>query len=293
MNKILTIGTFTSAFSVLAAPAAFAEAPTTVVTPDLLQGWADASIAGGTTLYVDGSPAGLGSSSLELKTTDDTASKAVYAHPEDMKLSDLQSASYWTKQVAATSDGGSASMVLGVDLNGDGTWDTNLVFEPYWQNDMSPDAAPVVNGEWQQWNVSDGMFWSSRAYGSGEGALVAGAGGAPFYSLQNILANYPNAKLTGVGVNVGTYNLNYTIDVDGVEINGTTYDFERTSPTPTDKDQCKKDGWKTLKNVDGRMFKNQGQCVSFAASGKSHAMVSDNNQELKADAKTNIELQTR
>ena len=105
MNKILTIGTFTSAFSVLAAPAAFAEAPTTVVTPDLLQGWADASIAGGTTLYVDGSPAGLGSSSLELKTTDDTASKAVYAHPEDMKLSDLQSASYWTKQVAATSDG--------------------------------------------------------------------------------------------------------------------------------------------------------------------------------------------
>lgn len=294
MNKILKLGTFTGAFSVLAAPAVFADTQATIVSPTSLHDWTDASIAGGSVTYADGSPAGLGSSSLELKTMTDTASKAVYAHPEDMKLSDLQNASYWTKQIAASSDGGSAAMTLGVDLNGDGSWDTNLVFEPYWQNDLSPDAAPVVKGEWQEWNVKDGMFWSSKAYGSGEAALIAGSGGAPFYSLQNILANYPDARLTGVGVNVGSYNLDYTIDVDGVKINGTTYDFERTNPTPTDKDQCKKDGWKALKNVDGRMFNNQGQCVSFVASDKAHVAVdSDNNQELKADANTNIQLQTR
>jgi hypothetical protein len=30
-------------------------------------------------------------------------------------------------------------------------------------------------------------------------------------------------------------------------------------PRPTDKDQCKKDGWKSY----GPTFKNQGECVSY------------------------------
>jgi len=37
---------------------------------------------------------------------------------------------------------------------------------------------------------------------------------------------------------------------------------------PTSKDQCKKDGWKTLADNEGNAFKNQGQCVSFVASAK-------------------------
>ncbi len=43
----------------------------------------------------------------------------------------------------------------------------------------------------------------------------------------------------------------------------TTYDFEKYL-VATNKDQCKKDGWKTLQDSNGNSFKNQGQCVSYS-----------------------------
>lgn len=39
------------------------------------------------------------------------------------------------------------------------------------------------------------------------------------------------------------------------------------SPVPTSKDQCKMDGWKTLVDSALHSFKNQGDCVSFVATG--------------------------
>lgn len=39
-------------------------------------------------------------------------------------------------------------------------------------------------------------------------------------------------------------------------------------PVPTDKDQCKKDGWKNYATPAGDPFKNQGECVSFVNTGK-------------------------
>ncbi len=291
MNKTLKLGMTTGVISLALAPAAMADDGSVIVTPESMSHWIDAHLSGGTSALVDGAPAGLGASSLELKTTSDVQAKATYAHPEDMRLSDLSSASYWTKQVVASSDGGSASMMLGVDLNGDGTWDTNLVFEPYWQNNASPDSDPVVKDTWQKWDVTSGLFWSSRSFGSGDAALVAGGGGAPFYTLENIKANYPNAKVTTAGVGVGTYNTDYTIDVDGVELNGTTYNFEKTAANtePKNKDDCKKDGWKTLKSVDGRMFKNQGQCVSYSNHHKADAEIGDD----ATDTRIRAEMSTR
>jgi hypothetical protein len=295
MNKTLKFGMTTGVISLALAPAAFAEDGSVMVTSDHMKNWIDASLSGATATMVDGAPAGLGSSSLELKTTADVNAQAVYAHPDNIKLSDLSSASYWTKQNAASSDGGSASMTLGVDLNGDGTWDTNLVFEPYWQNNASPDAGPVVKGEWQQWDVASGLFWSSRDFGSGDAALSAGHGGAPFYSLANIKANYPDARVMVTGVSVGTYNTDYTIDVDGIELNGTTYNFERSSGNiePTNKDDCKKDGWKMLKNVDGRMFKNQGQCVSYTNHNEATMDASVNTSDASSEAHARAKLMTR
>ena len=38
---------------------------------------------------------------------------------------------------------------------------------------------------------------------------------------------------------------------------------EKQSPLPTSKAQCKNGGWKNF----GTTFKNQGDCVSFVASG--------------------------
>jgi hypothetical protein len=37
---------------------------------------------------------------------------------------------------------------------------------------------------------------------------------------------------------------------------------------PTNKDQCKGDGWKTFTRGDGSLFKNQGDCIQYANTGK-------------------------
>lgn len=52
-----------------------------------------------------------------------------------------------------------------------------------------------------------------------------------------------------------------TILFDNTVVDDKTYTYEAN--TPTSKDQCKKDGWKTLEDANGQPFKNQGQCVSY------------------------------
>ena len=56
-----------------------------------------------------------------------------------------------------------------------------------------------------------------------------------------------------------------TVLVDNINLNGDviTFDPVLVGP-PTNKDQCKKDGWKTFNNPT---FKNQGDCVSYVATG--------------------------
>jgi len=47
---------------------------------------------------------------------------------------------------------------------------------------------------------------------------------------------------------------------------------ETAPPPPTDKEQCKDNGWKTLVDDQGNHFKNQGDCVSYVATkGKNKA----------------------
>jgi galactose oxidase-like protein len=38
--------------------------------------------------------------------------------------------------------------------------------------------------------------------------------------------------------------------------------------TPTNKDECKNNGWMTLARPDGSLFKNQGDCIQFVNTGK-------------------------
>ena len=53
-----------------------------------------------------------------------------------------------------------------------------------------------------------------------------------------------------------------TADVSNITVNGV---LQVPAPTtPTSKDQCKNGGWKTFTNPK---FKNQGDCVSFVATG--------------------------
>lgn len=278
MHKFLKLGSIAAIVFAIAAPAAFANSVLTV-DENNMRGWVDVSANDATTHYVESAPRNLGESSLELETTSNPEDKAVYAHDENMRLSTLISASYWTYQKYSSSLGGSATMTFGIDLNGDGSWDSNFVYEPYWQNELSPDPAPVVQGKWQQWDVRHGVFWASRDYGSGDNKIIRGNGGAPFYSLDNIKANYPDAVIVGYAVSIGTENTKYQIYVDGVELNGTSYDFEKSnseSEVPSTLNECREEGWRTLQSLRGSSFANQQECFSFIERGELQKQVNDN-----------------
>jgi len=254
---------FASLLAVLAAVSIFvvsAVAATTVVVTQNNSSWTqDDTRAGGTVTWTDayGAPAGLGTSALQLKTTASTADKAgLYTHTmAGTPLADVTNLSYYTYQAVGNVPVADASYQLQVET---GCGFTTLVYEPYWN------GTPVA-GTWQQWDVDAGQFWSSKTITCPGGALVSGAGGPPFYTLAQVQAMFPNAVVVGIGVNVGSFNPNYTVAVDGVQFNDTTYNFE-IGKRPTTKDQCKNGGWATF---DDPAFKNQGDCVSFVVSKKS------------------------
>ncbi len=49
-----------------------------------------------------------------------------------------------------------------------------------------------------------------------------------------------------------------------------TLDVTEVPAVPTTLDDCKKGGWTTLVDSEGNAFKNQGDCVSFVATGGSN-----------------------
>ena len=179
-----------------------------------------------------GAPDGIGSGALELTTGSNNADKASIGTNAvaGTPLESVTSLGYWTYR-AAGPDAGAASLQVPISLgedctDGNSNW-TTLVYEPYWNNGGSAPSA------WTQWQITPttGEFWSSKT--TCGGTLVAGAGGAPFYTLAQVLAAYPNATLSGLGVNVGTFNPGYDVAVDGVSLNDTVYDFETSICQPT------------------------------------------------------------
>ena len=198
-------------------------------------------------------PAGVGALQLKRRDSADYA-KAQYMHAASIPLSSVTELSYYTKQVSAPLfPGADPSYQLPVWLNGTAAGFTTFVFEPYENGVVTP-------GAWQQWNVATGQFWSSRSFTDGTCSVVAGNGGAPFYTLAQIKAMCPNAVVVGFGVNIGSNNPSYDVETDQFDFNGTTYNFEPNT-VATDKNQCKDGGWQTFNPPDGP-YKNQGQCVS-------------------------------
>lgn len=263
--KKLIVSAVTSLSTVvlMASPAA---AATVVVYGDNLagSGWAASTTTGGTVTFESAGDAPLGNGVAKLTTINDNDSRARLTtnNHSGTVLSSVNELGYSSKVDTASCDCGSVSMFITIDLDGDLTTTndrTSLVHEPYWQNGGVPDPDPVVQDVWQTWDVDQGIFWSSNTVGS----FVAGAGGPPFYTLAEAKIAAPTAVVTATGVYIGSFNPAYITYADAVIFNGTTYDFEVTQPvvTPTNKDQCKKDGWKSF----GGVFKNQGDCVSWVA----------------------------
>lgn len=248
----------TLALAFVAAGAAYA-ATTIVVTPQNTQGWstADTRPGGAVSFVVDATtPAGIGA--LQLTTDLTTTAKAQYLHGENVALSSVSDLGYYTKQVSAPFAGADPAYQVIAFLNGTSGF-TTLVFEPY----QNPLQGPVVNNVWQQWDVDAGFFWSTRTVACSNGTILGTPGGPATYTLAQIQNACPSAVVIGYGVNIGTNNPGYDVETDLFNFNGTTYDFEPYE-VATNKDQCKKDGWQSVKKADGSSFKNQGECVSYA-----------------------------
>ena len=248
-------------------------ASTVVVTPTNPQGWSTADTRPGGTVAIvqDATAPSGGNGSLRLTTNNTNEAKAQYMRATDapVPIDDVTNLSYWTKQVSGPAEADpSYQLVLclnGVDANGVCQGFTTLVYEPYWNDTL---ADPVTQGEWQQWEVDAGQLWSSKTVSCSNGGVVNGAGGAPFYTLEDIETMCPSAVAVGFGVNIGTFNQNYDVHADLVTFNDVTYDFEFYS-TPADKAQCKNGGWATFNpNRPAGPFKNQGDCVSYMSNGK-------------------------
>lgn len=92
-------------------------------------------------------------------------------------------------------------------------------------------------------------------------------GGAFYDPYSAALIKYGAYTVTGISVVTDAEwffpSGNQTVLVDNVEINADTVTFDQ----PQNKDECKKGGWESLTDADGNSFKNQGDCVSYVATG--------------------------
>lgn len=245
------------AIMVLTIGAARAATMTVVVTPAHSQGWGTADTRpGGEVNFVSDSSSPYPSGALQLKTDSTNSAKAQYMHEASVPLDEVTELSYYTKQNSASFAGGDASYQLPMFLNGSSGF-TTLVYEPY-----QGGGGAVVPGTWQSWNVDAGLFWSTRTVTCSNGVVLGGAGGPAIHTLEAVKTACPEAIVLGFGVNIGSFNPAYDVEVDGVNFNGTTYDFELTN-VPSSKDNCKQGGWMSLTDQNGQAFKNQGQCVSW------------------------------
>ncbi len=197
-----------------------------------------------------------------------------------VKLSNLNALSYYT--YVKKNNGQQAPFItlyVNNSGNANGSADDLLFFEPPYQqpttgNPTLPDQGPVAYNTWQSWNALGGGWWDNNG--------VLGFGGFMGVNpLSVYTAQYPNAVIVNdpiygpgggvtVGVGYGSAGDQFDSNVDAFTINSTTSDFEPNLPSPTKKDQCKDGGWKDYADANGTPFKNQGDCVSYVATGGSN-----------------------
>jgi hypothetical protein len=252
-----------------------AMAQTVVITPAnaAQQGWSTADTRpGGAINFVEDATAP-GGAALQLTTNGTNAAKAQFMHEANIPLGAITQLSYSTRQVAGPVHA-AASYQLPVCLGGftspktptnptGCTGFTTFVYEPYQNGAVLPNV-------WQNWDVDAGQFWSSRSYSDlangGTCNVVAGGGGAPFYTLSQLQASCPAAVVTGFGVNIGSFNPGYNVYADLVNFNGIITDFQVYN-SATNAEQCKGDGWRFF-NPQSGPYRNQGQCVSSVQSNR-------------------------
>jgi hypothetical protein len=265
VSSLITIGIS------LAFVAAASGQGTVIVTPSSTQGWSEAETGNGgdISFVVDNTPPGDGVGALRLTTDGSGVARAQYQHETATMLVNITQLSYWTKQVSGPAGVAAPAFQLETCLIGAApdtcSGYTTLNFEPY----QNPSQGPVVANEWQDWDVDAGLFWSSRTVQCQNGTITGGSGGSGgLYTLEQLKTACPNAAVFNHYVNVGTGAAGaWDVYTDLVNFNGTIYDFEPFL-APRNADQCKNNGWRTLRRSETRGFRNQGDCIQWVNTGK-------------------------
>lgn len=252
----------------LAASPAFAQTTnnTFVVTPNSPNGWyfyddtTDSTVtANGTFVDGPGTPP-LGTGSVNLKSTGPTdrqgmATDAYAGTP----LSAITKWGYSTYQPGPT-----LAIALQFDIKyrpSDTAYGGRLVFEPYQQTG-------TVGSGWQTWNPYNGVWWASKTTAAGSGGLCPQSSPCTWSQIKTY---FPDATISGRLIlraggwadfdgNADALTIGIT---DGTATQVDTYDFNLHS-APATADECKNGGYKTF----NPSFKNQGQCIQFANTGK-------------------------
>lgn len=201
------------------------------ITPSAMQDWATSTASGAGAGFVTDATSPNGVGALQLTTTADDNSVTHMTSPSfSMPLSDLSALSYETNVIsvpAAQQQAGNATLRVNIDINGDGTIDDQLMFEPYYNG-----YDGTTQTGWQTFSISStsGKFWSNHdnSY-NGLGGVSAGSYASNF-TLADVLHDYPNAKVIGLVLSMGSYNDSQTVEADNLQLtgsNGTTqYSFE-------------------------------------------------------------------
>jgi hypothetical protein len=287
IKRLITFSLVVASLTLAPIVGVWASSSTTlVVTPVNLQGWQPTN--SGTAQppsFVEGPgtpPLPTGSAQLEVGSDGDSAAQLRHPGYAGTKLSDLTSLSYST-YVQQTGSGGQAPYILlNIDTDNNGSIDDQLFFEPVYQTgtysgDTVPDQCAgvpgcVATGQWQTWDALEGGWWSLNAF----------TFGPPLVTLDTYITANPDARIvnsvsglgglrivTGFG-NPAWNNFKGNVDAFTIGVNNveTVYNFEQYS-APSNKAQCKDNGWQTFNpNRPAGPFKNQGDCVQFAITGK-------------------------
>jgi hypothetical protein len=196
----------------------------------------------------------LGSGSFQATTV--TGGEKVFLFNYDhigTPLASIDNISYYTYRSAGAAQQ-VAALNLQVDYNGAAPGGfTTLVFEPVYNTAQGA----VVSGQWQDW-IADGSgrWWSTQPING----QCAGAVGTCFKTWDEIVANNPDAVITGgVGINQGSGNPGLITNVDAFTFDCVTYNFELVKDTDNDGVEDGTDNCPNVANADQADIDGDGQ----------------------------------
>lgn len=224
-----------------------------------------ASAAPGYSLFGDSevvSPGHNSDTALQVRSDDDPGWGSVeYEFPAGTTLADIDVLSTDFKITEGDCGGGSPRFQLET-----ASGNIFIYFGPY------PNYTSCVAGNWENTGdlLSEGMYLDTTQIG-----------GAFYQPYEDAITDYGTTVITKISL---VTDAGWAVEggvqttlVDNTIIGNTPYDYEPDLTYPTAKEECKKNGWKSFSGVS---FKNQGDCVSYVATGGNNmpagsALVSD------------------